>query len=127
MNPYSQDLRDRVLAALKAGKKSQREIAETFGIGVSTAEKWWQRWRETGRACALPRRHGPRRTLAACDDFIRAEVEKQPDVTLSELCARVAEVRGVWANASMMCRTLQVLGLTRKKRHSTTASGRRRG
>ncbi|MCS6909862.1 MAG: hypothetical protein NZM11_04735 [Anaerolineales bacterium] len=33
----------------------------------------------------------PPRTLAACDDFIRAVVQKQPEATLDELCRQVAE------------------------------------
>lgn len=127
MNPYSQDLRDRVLAALKAGKKSQAEVAETFGVSLSTVEKWWHRWQVTGQNAALPRRSGPKRTLAACDDLIRSVVQEQPDVTLDELCARVVETQAVSASRSMMCRTLQVLGLPRKKSRSTTVSGIRRG
>lgn len=115
MNPYSQDLRDRVLAAVRAGKQSQAQVAETFGISQSTVEKWWRRWRETRRRAPLPRQHGPPRSLMEYDDFIRAEVQKQPDVTLEELCARVAERHGVSASPSMMCRTLQGLGLPRKK------------
>lgn len=125
MNPYSQDLRDRVVAALKTGKTSQADVAETFGVSLSTVEKWWRQWRETGQYSKRPRQHGPRRTLAACDEVIRAVVQKQPDVTLDELCARVAETEQVSASRSMMCRTLQVLGLPRKKSRSTTVSARR--
>ena len=127
MNPYSQDLRDRVLAALKAGKKSQAEVAETFGVSLSTIEKWWHRWQATGQIAARPHRSGPRRTLAECDDLIRSLVQEQPDVTLDELCARVAETQAVSASRSMMCRTLQKLDLPLKKSRSMTASGIRRG
>jgi transposase len=127
MNPYSQDLRDRVLAALKAGKKSQAEVAETFGISLSTVEKWWHSWQATGQNAARPRRSGPKRTLAECDDLIRIVVQEQPDVTLDELCARVADSRGVSASRSMMCRTLQALGLPLKKSRSTTVNEIRRG
>jgi len=127
MNAYSQDLRDRVLAALKTGKKSQAEVAETFGVSLSTVEKWWHRWQATGQNAALPRRSGPKRTLAECDDLIRTVVQEQPDVTLDELCARMAERQGVSASRSMMCRTLQALGLPLKKSRFTTVSGTRRG
>jgi transposase len=127
MNPYSQDLRNRVLAALKAGQKSQAEVAETFGVSLSTIEKWWHRWQATGQIAALPRRSGPKRTLAECDDLIRTIVQEQPDVTLDELCARVTETQAISASRSMMCRTLQQLDLPRKKSRSTTVSGIRRG
>lgn len=126
MRPYSQDLRDRVLAAVRAGQQSQADVAKTFGISPSTVEKWWRRWRETRQRAPRPRRHGPWRRLAACENLIRAEVRKQPDVTLAELCARVSERQGVSASPSMMCRTLHVLGLPRKKSRSTRVSGRPR-
>jgi hypothetical protein len=46
---------------------------------------------------------------------LRTEIKRQPDVTLSELCARVAEVKGISASPSMMCRELRYLRLPRKK------------
>lgn len=58
---------------------------------------------------------------------IRAEVAKQADVTLSELCQRVGKAGGASASPSMMCRELQRLHLPRKKSRSMTVSGTRRG
>jgi transposase len=127
MRPYSRDLRERVIAALEAGQLSQAEIAETFAVSLSTVEKWWRRRRETGDCAASPHAGGVSRTLQDAEDFLRAEIERQPDVLLEELCARVAEAKGIQASPSMMCRELQRLGLPRKKSPSMTASGRRRG
>jgi len=126
MRPYSQDLRERAIAALAAGE-TQAEVAARFGLHKSTLEKWWYRWRDTGSCAALPHVSGPERRLAAGDQFIQAEVKKQPDVTLAELCEQVAEAKGVSASPSMMCRTLQMLQLKRKKSRCMTASRRRRG
>ena len=126
MQPYSQDLRRRVIAAIQTGKHTQGEIAETFGVHLSTVEKWWRRWRETRTCAVLPHARGPRRALCDCATFLRAEVKRQPDVTLPELCVRVAEAQGVSASPSMMCRELRRLRLPRKKSHFTTASGKRR-
>jgi transposase len=126
MAPYSQDLRDRVLAAVKAGKKSQAELAETFGISLSTVEKWWHRWRTTGQSTPQPYQAGPPRALAECDDLIRSLLAEQPDLTLEELCTRVAEQRGIVASPSMMCRTVQRLDLPLKKSRFTIARGIRR-
>lgn len=126
MRPYSQDLRERVIAAREAGQESRAEVATRFGLHKSTLDKWWYRWRDTGSFAAFPHASGPDRTLQACDDFLRAEVRQQPDVTLEELCERVAKARGVQASPSMMCRELQILRLPRKKSRFTTASGRRR-
>jgi transposase len=47
MKAYSQDLRDKVLAAVAAGKQSNRKLAEGFGISESAIEKWTRRLRQT--------------------------------------------------------------------------------
>ena len=126
MKPYSQDLRERVIAAVKAGRQSLNEIAHTFGISSSTVDKWHKRWRETGSVAVQPFAAGRKRTLRTCDDWLRAEVKRQPDVSLAELCARVHAACGVTASPSMMCREVQRLNLPVKKSRSTTARGRRR-
>lgn len=127
MRPYSNDLRERVIAALDAGQDSQAEIAETVAVSLSTVEKWWRSRRETGRRTALPRAGGGRRALRGGAAFIRAEVKKRPDRTLEELRARVAEAQGVKASPSMMCRELRRLRRPREKSPSTTARGIRHG
>jgi transposase len=127
MKAYSQDLRERVLAAVQEGEQSQAQIAKQFKIGLSTLELWLRRRRETGHCVALPHGGGRTRTLQDCERFLRAEVKQQPAVTLEELCTRVADAHGVPASPSMMCRELQRLQLPRKKRPSTTASETRRG
>ena len=45
--PLSQDLRTRVVAAVKSGL-SRREAAEHFAIDPSTAVKWLRLWTDTG-------------------------------------------------------------------------------
>lgn len=116
MKPYSQDLRDRVIAAIEAGQHSYAEIAATFAVSESTLDKWLKRWRDTGSVAALPFAGGRVRVLKECADVIRAEVQHQPDVTLAELCERVATQTEVTASRSMMGRELQLLALPRKKR-----------
>ena len=123
----SQDLRERVIAAVRAGEQSLSQIARTFGVSESTVDKWSRRWRETGRVTAQPWAGGPKRALRDCAAAIRAEVRKQPDIRVDELCERVAAATGVKASQSMMSRELARLKLPRKKRASTTASGTRRG
>lgn len=124
---YSQDLRERVIAAVRAGEQSLSQIARTFGVSESTVDKWSRRWRETGRVAAKPWAGGPKRALRDCAAVIRAEVRKQPDISIEELCERVTTATGVTASQSMMSRELARLKLPRKKRVSMTASVPRRG
>jgi transposase len=47
VRPLSNDLRERVVAAVQAGETS-RAIAARFGVAVSSVVKWSQRQRVTG-------------------------------------------------------------------------------
>lgn len=114
------------MAAVAAGKQSNRKLAEAFGISESVIEKWSRRQRETGSVTALPHGGGVARRLAAHETALRAAVEQQPDISLDELCAELKTKHKVVVTASTLCRELQRLQLPRKKRVSTTASGRRR-
>jgi transposase len=116
MKPYSQDLRDRIIEALEANVETRQEIAGTFGVSRSHVQKVWRRWRDTGNRAAQPHSGGRSRTLATHTERLRTEVEQQPDVTLAELCERIAQDHGPHASCSMMCRELQRLNLPRKKK-----------
>ena len=115
MKPYSQDLRKRVLARVIASKQTQASIAASFKVSLSTVEKWLRRKRETGKTMPWPPPHGPKRALQDYAPLLRAEIKQQPDLTLGELCARVARRAGVEVSPSTMCRALQHLHLPRKK------------
>jgi transposase len=115
MKPYSQDLRERVLAKASAGKETQAVIAATFGISLSTLEKWLRRKRTTRKTTPLPPAHGPKPILENHAALIRSEVKRQPDITLVELCARLSRCIGIEVSPSTMCRALQRLRLPRKK------------
>lgn len=127
MRPYSIDLRERVVTAVERGECTQSQAAEQFRVGLRTVERWLNLKRTTQGVAAKPPAGGAVRKLAGVSDHIVAEVKRQPDVTLAELCQRVEQVKGVKANASMMCRELQRLGLPRKKRPSMLPSATRHG
>jgi transposase len=115
MKAYSQDFRERALAALEAGEQARAELSETFRVSESMIAKWKERWRDTGSVAALPFGGGRQRALKVCAAVIQAEVKQQPDVTLEELCERVEGQTGVAASRSMMSHELPVLALPHKK------------
>jgi transposase len=115
MRPYCQDLRNRVVAKAQAGKLTQAAVAATFGVSLSTVEKWLHRKRETGKIAPLPPAHGPKRLLQDHASLIRTHVKQQPDITLAELCGRIVTDSGIGISPSTMCRELQRLRLPRKK------------
>jgi transposase len=84
--PYSQDLRERVIAAVRAKQQSLEQIPQTFGVSPATVDNWVRRWCGTGRVAPLPWAGVVTRSLRDCGAAIRTEVRKQPDATLEELC-----------------------------------------
>jgi len=125
MKPYSQDLRERVIAAITAKRQSRDEIARAFGVGVATVARWHKQWRETGSVAVRSWTRGRQRRLGTCDDWLRTEVKRQPDLSLAELCERVQANWGIMVSQSMMCRELQLLNLPVKKSRSTIVHVRR--
>jgi transposase len=127
MKTYSQDLREKVAAAVAQDKQSNRRIAEIMGISESTIEKWMRRQRETGSVAAAPHAGGVARVLAPQGEFLRRAVKAEPDISLNELCVRLQAELKLQVSTSMVSRELIRLRLGRKKRVSTTASGKRSG
>lgn len=118
---YSQDLRDRVLAAEAEGLSS-REAAEQFDVSPSYVIKVWQRLRRTGERSARPQRsHTPRKLSEAQHAAVRERVLEQRDATVAELRAWVLSEHGVSLSLASIWTTLARLDLTLKK---TAARGR---
>ena len=47
--PIPDDLRERVVRAVIKGGLSRHQAAAQFGVGISTAINWVQRFHQTGR------------------------------------------------------------------------------
>jgi transposase len=114
-SPYSQDLRDRVLAAYDRGMKT-RQIAEVFGVSPAWARRIKQRRRETGET--TPRPMGGATVIKIDRARLAALVRERPDATLKELRAMLA----IDCAESAICMALKKLGLSFKKRRSTRRS-----
>jgi transposase len=117
----SQDLRDRVVAAIDGGL-SCRAAADRFGVSASSAIRWRQLALQHGHAVAKPRggdRHSGR--IEAHGGFIRDLVAEQGDMTLVEIQARLFE-RGVPVGIGTLHRFFVRHAITRKKRPGTRSS-----
>ena len=87
--PYSQDLRDRVVASVAKGR-SRRATAKVFGVSIATVVKWWQRFRATGSAAAKPMGGRRPRRLAEKREWLLARIAETPDLTLRAMVAELA-------------------------------------
>jgi len=118
---YSQDLRDRVIEAVEKGM-SCRAAARRFGVSESTAIKWVQRYRATGKRDPVGTGGHRPSVFPPHRDFLLSLRSAKPDITLEALCQALFAERGVKANTGMMSRFLRREGITLKKRRSMPPS-----
>src|SRR5579864_2594142 len=84
--PYSNDLRRKFLQSYDRGKASLEELAEQYGVSVGWAKKISARRTRTGQIDFLPYRRGPKsRVTEEVQQWLRARVGEQADLTLMEL------------------------------------------
>jgi transposase len=91
--PLSNDLRERVVAAVLGGASS-REAAARFDVAVSSVVKLMQRYRTTGSVAPGKIGGHRKRILAPHRDFIQERLKQTPHLSLYALKAELA-ARGV--------------------------------
>lgn len=112
---YSQDLRDRVMAARDQGMKT-KQVAELFNVCPAWVRRVMQRRREHGETS--PRARGGVTVVRIDMEQLRQLVEQQPDATIRELHERL----GIDCCESAVGMALGRLGLSFKKRRSAPQS-----
>ncbi len=123
MKAYSTDLRQKIVDAYDAGRGTQREVAELFGVSRATVHNILRRRKTTGSVATMP--HGGGRRLSLDSEarvFVDQLVREQPDATLEEMCEAVDERMGIRVSVATMWLTLKRTGLRFKKSHSTQMS-----
>lgn len=115
--PYSQDLRERVIAAVDTGTGAY-VAAPLFRVSVSYIYKALIRRRTTGEVTTRPFGGGPKPKLAPHDKALRAHVAAHSDATLEELQAWLAVERKIEVSIGCLWNRLRFLKLPLKKSHS---------
>lgn len=112
---YSVDLRDRVSGHV-AGGHSRREASRHFGVSPSFAVKLARRVAETGSSAPARQGRPPGSgKLAAHKAALIGWIEAEPDLTMTELAARLEAATGVRAHPSSLSRALLAAGFSFKK------------
>lgn len=111
--PLSNDLRERVVGALQSGE-SCRSVAARFGIAVSSAVKWSQRYRMTGSVTPAKMGGHRKRLLEPHRAFIVERIGQTPHLTLHRLKDELA-ARGVRVSHDTVWQFLRREGLRFKK------------
>jgi transposase len=127
MNPYSNDLRRRIVEAYESGEHTLAEVADLFSVSLASVKNFVRRQRETGSPDALPHAGGKKPALTEkARLFIQDAVQQDNDLTLDELRRRLKTKHRKAVSRPTLCRLLQTLGLPRKKSRSIPANATRR-
>ena len=116
MEAYSQDLRERVVAAWDRGEGSKTQLARLFGMNERTVRRLIQQRDRTGSVGA-GRGGGDNHSKFVGDDraALRRMHREEPDATLERFRARCRDELGIDASLMAISRTLRAMGLTVKK------------
>ncbi|GAA3942977.1 hypothetical protein [Hymenobacter algoricola] len=119
MQPYSLDLRTRVVVALDQPSSRQAAVAERFGVSVACIKKLLRHARETGSLAPKPASGGRARYLdTAAQAWLVAYVGQQADVTLAELNQAWQAQGGRPIGQTCLWRVLDEQELRRKKKYA---------
>jgi len=117
---YSNDLRRKFLQAYKKGQGTLAELAERFGVSEGWAKKTSAAYTRTGQTDLPEWRRGPAsRVTAAVQDWIREQIRRQPDLTLTELQQQLEATQDLRLSIGRLWLAVRQLGLKLKKSHST--------
>lgn len=128
MKPYSKDFRAKIVETKYKTNESIQQIAERFQVSYSFVKRLLKRYEETGSVNSKPHGGGkvPKLNSQQIEVVIQL-VEEDNDATLQQLCSRLEEKTGTKVSVPSMCRLLQRLELTRKKKtlHASEAETER--
>ncbi len=105
MNAYSKDLRLKTLAAIDRGIP-RKEIADLFGVSLSTIKRWLNRRRLTGDVNIhnIPGR--PSVKGKALRQWLPEQLKANPDLTLKEHCEAFEDESGLKISEATMSRSI---------------------
>jgi transposase len=100
MNPYSEDLRKKIIEALRQGT-TKSEAARTFGVSRSSVKRY-AKLADEGRSLAPKKRPGSKPKMdERARRLLEADLEERPVSTLSERREFLRRVALVCRSASL--------------------------
>ena len=114
MNAYSEDLRKKIIEALRRGT-TKSEATRTFSVSRSSVKRY-AKLVEEGRPLAPKKRPGSKLKMdQSATKLLEADAQKRPAATLSERSEFLEKAAGLTVSASTVSRMLRRLGFSRKK------------
>jgi len=114
MNAYSEDLRKKIVQALRRGM-SKSEAARTFCVSLSSVKRY-AKMADQGRPLAPKERPGSKPKMGEdAKRLLEADLQERPAATLGERREYLWKVASVRVSESTVSRMLKRLGWSRKK------------
>ena len=105
MNAYSKDLRLKVLSSIDRGIP-RKEVADLFGVSLSTIKRWLKRRRLTGEVNIHKIPGRPSVKGKALRQWLPSQLKSNPDLTLKEHCEAVKDQMGLEVSEATMSRNI---------------------
>ena len=114
MKPTDDKTRENIILAKQRGEKREK-IAYWLNVSISTIDKVWRRFKDTGSYSAIPYQGRKSDITKEMDYKIRATIREIPDITLEKLIEKLSLALTV----SGLSRKLDKMGISYKKRRFT--------
>ena len=117
-NPYSVDLRWRIIWLYLAQKLSSLRIATLLNVSERTVRRYVALFYRTGDIKPRLRKNGPRRLLGEFEKLVLLHlILANPGIYLFEIKDELKNIFGVSVSEATICRTLRYMGCTRQAMH----------
>jgi transposase len=126
MKAYSQDLREKIVSAMKEGL-SRMEVARRFGVCRQTVTEYWNKYLLTGKVETAQIGGYRRSRLEGHDQTLLAWITEDKSLTLAEIQERVLSALDIRIGITALWKRLGKLGLSYKKNSARRRAGQAGG
>lgn len=117
MKPYQVEFRQKILDTYFSEKISIAKVAKRFCVAKSFVQKIIKQWRDTGDISPRKPSGGQKLKLSQSQIIMIGDwVNEKNDITLEKIQQRLEEKENTKVSLSTICRVLQSLNLSRKKK-----------
>ena len=114
MNAYSEDLREKIIEALRRGM-GKSEAARTFSVSLSSVKRY-AKLAEEGRSLTPKKRPGSKPKLdERSSKLLEEDLKERPFITLQQRCEYLRTIASLEVSRSTVCRAIKRMNSTRKK------------
>lgn len=122
MRPFSEDLRERIVARREAGESAEA-ISKLFGVSIRSVQRYYRRYCERGSVAADKKGKPEGSKLDAHREQISEWIRQEPGLTLEQLRERCASELKVSVHHTTLLRVLRRWGYRYKKNDPRQGTG----